>query len=269
MLAPVLWLITRVVAYLARPILGLRYRLEIRGAEAIRARGRRGILFLPNHTALIDPALIVAWLYPSFGLRPLADEHQVGRTIFGYIALLYGSRILPNLERSGADARDRTRQALQDIATGLTAGENVLLYPSGRLKRQTLEDVGSASGTETIVKAVPDARVVLIRQRGLWGSSFSLGYNGEMPDIGAALARGIKYLLLNGLFFMPKRRMTVASSSNSYSRTIESPPRCLPAPPDPGRRQNSRSSTGKRRSRTSGSVSREFVMCVCTPLAPL
>jgi long-chain-fatty-acid--[acyl-carrier-protein] ligase len=209
MLAPVLWLMTRVVAYLARPILSLRYRIEIRGADAIRARGRRGILFLPNHSALIDPAVIVAWLYPSFGLRPLADEHQVGRTVFGYVALLYGSRILPNLERSGAQARDRTRQALQDIAHGLKAGENILLYPSGRLKRQMLEDVGSASGTETIVKAVPDARIVLIRQNGLWGSSFSIGHTGEMPAIGAAVAHGLKFLLLNGIFFMPRRRVTI------------------------------------------------------------
>ena len=209
MLAPVLWLVTRVVAYLARPLFRLRYRIEIRGAEAIRARGRRGILFLPNHTALIDPAVLVAWLYPAFGLRPLADEHQVGRTIFGYVALLYGSRILPNLERQGAEGSKGMRAALQDLIGGLKAGENILLYPSGRLKRQTLEDVGSASGTETLVKAVPDARVVLIRQNGLWGSSFSIGHNGQMPDIGTAVARGLKSLVLNGIFFMPKRRVTI------------------------------------------------------------
>ena len=209
MLAPVLWVTTRLVAYLARPILALRYRIEIRGADAIKARGRRGILFLPNHTALIDPAVLMAWLYPSFELRPLADEDQVGRTVFGYIAVLFGSRILPNLERQGGKATERTRAALRDIAEGLKAGENILLYPSGRLKRQTLEEVGSASGTETLVKAVPDARVVLIRQNGLWGSSFSIGHSGEMPDVGSAVARGIRYLLLNGIFFMPRRRLTI------------------------------------------------------------
>ena len=95
--------------YVARPIIGLRYRIEVRGLEAVKRKGRRGILFLPNHSSLLDPAFIVAHLYPAFQLRPLADEHQVNRTVFGYIALLYGSRILPNLERSGAGARDRTR----------------------------------------------------------------------------------------------------------------------------------------------------------------
>jgi long-chain-fatty-acid--[acyl-carrier-protein] ligase len=209
MLAPLASAFTRLIAYVARPLIGLRYRIEVRGLEAVKQKGRRGILFLPNHSSLLDPAFIVARLYPAFQLRPLADEHQVNRTVFGYIALLYGSRILPNLERSGAGARDRTRQALQEIAGGLKAGENILLYPAGRLKRQYLEDIGSASGVETLVKAVPDVRIVLVRHNGLWGSSFSLGHNGQMPDIGSALARGIKYLLLNGLFFMPKRRMAV------------------------------------------------------------
>jgi long-chain-fatty-acid--[acyl-carrier-protein] ligase len=116
MLAPLVSTVTRLFAYVARPLIGLRYRIEVRGVEAIRQKGRRGILFLPNHSSLLDPAFIVAHLYPSFQLRPLADEHQVKRTVFGYVALLYGSRILPNLERSGAAARDRTRAALQDIA---------------------------------------------------------------------------------------------------------------------------------------------------------
>jgi long-chain-fatty-acid--[acyl-carrier-protein] ligase len=209
MLAPLVSLFTRAFAYFVRPFIGLRYRIEVRGVDAIARKGRRGILFLPNHSALLDPAFIVAHLYPAFQLRPLADEHQVNRTVFGYVALLYGSRILPTLERSGAGARDRTRKALEDIADGLRAGENILLYPAGRLKRQYLEDIGSASGTETLVKAVPEARIVLVRHNGLWGSSFSLGFNGEMPDIGAALARGIKYLLLNGLVFMPRRRLTI------------------------------------------------------------
>ena len=209
MLALVVSVVTRLVAYIARPLIGLRYRIDLRGLDAVKHKGRRGILFLPNHSSLLDPAFIMAHLYPAFQLRPLADEHQVNRTVFGYIALLYGSRILPNLERSGAGARDRTRAALQEIASGLKGGENILLYPAGRLKRQYLEDIGSASGVETLVKAVPDVRIVLVRHNGLWGSSFSLGFDGEMPDIGSRLARGIKYLLFNGIFFMPRRRMSV------------------------------------------------------------
>ena len=209
MRAALISVLTWLVAYAVRPLIALRYRIDITGLDAVRRRGRRSILFLPNHAALLDPAFLVAWLYPAFKLRPLADEHQVGRTAFGYLALLYGSRILPNLERSGAGARNRMREAINDIAEGLRAGENILFYPAGHLKRNYLENIGSASGTETLVKAVPGARVVLVRLNGLWGSSFSIGATGEMPDIGSALARGAKYLLLNGVFFTPRRRVTV------------------------------------------------------------
>ena len=113
--------------------------------------------------------------------RPLADEHQVGRTVFGYIALLYGSRILPNLERSGAEAREpHARGARRTSPTGLKAGENILLYPvgpaeaadaRGRRQRQRHRDASS--------RRCPTSRIVLVRQNGLWGSSFSIGVNGR------------------------------------------------------------------------------------------
>lgn len=202
-------IVTWLISHGARPLIALRYRVEIRGLDSVRARGRQGILFLPNHAALLDPVLLVVYLHPAFNVRPLADEHQIGRTAFGKLALLFGSRILPNLERSGVGARDRMRKAIRDIAEGLKAGENILFYPAGHLKRGYLETIGSASGTETLVKAVPSARTVLVRLNGLWGSSFSIGATGEMPDIGPALARGVKHLLLNGIFFTPRRRVTI------------------------------------------------------------
>jgi hypothetical protein len=63
--------------------------------------------------------------------------------------------------------------------------------------------------------------------------------------------------------------MTAVIGSRKRTRRIApSPPRCAPAPPLPGRIENASSRTGKRHSSTSGSVSRELVMCVCTTLAP-
>lgn len=204
-------LVTRALSLATGFLLKLRYRLDIRGLDAIVRRGTRGILFLPNHSALVDPVIMVALLHGQFAPRPLADEHQVGRTAFGKIALLMGSRTLPNLERQGAgtSARERTRAALEALVDDLKAGENILLYPAGHLKRTYLEIIGGASGTEMIIKRLPDVRVVLVRQNGLWGSGFSLGATGRMPDFGAALWHGIKGMLLSFVLFMPKRRVTL------------------------------------------------------------
>ncbi len=197
------------IAFAARPIIALRYRVRITGLDDIAKSGTSGILFLPNHTALIDPVIIMAWLFPRFKLRPLADEYQVGRTALGWIVKIFGTHILPNMEHRGAGARDGMKKAVEELIDGLRAGESILLYPAGRIKRQRLEDLGSASGVEAIVKALPGVRIVLIRHDGLWGSRFGWAAADRMPAFGTGLIEGVKILLMNGIFFMPRRRMTV------------------------------------------------------------
>ena len=66
----------------------------------------------------------------------------------------------------------------------------------------------------------------------------------------------------------PDRIATVIGARKRIRRSTPSPPRNRPAPPDPSRSRKASSTTGKRHSSTSGSVSREFVMCECTPLVP-
>ena len=197
------------VAWLARAILSLRYRIEVRGLEEVRARGRRGILFLPSHLALIDPAILMAVLDPAFHPSPLADEYQASKPVVGWFMRTFGVRILPNLERRGREAAATTRRVLDDTVGVLRDGENLLFYPAGRLRHDRFERLRAASGAEVLVKGAPGARVVLVRQTGLWGSSFSRAYTGELPDFLAGLVRGAGLLLLNGLFFAPRRRLLI------------------------------------------------------------
>jgi long-chain-fatty-acid--[acyl-carrier-protein] ligase len=197
------------IAFAARPFIAMRYRIDIRGFDAIARAGIRGILFLPNHNALIDPVIMMSLFYPRLRLRPLADEYQIGRTIFGKIVSIWGTHILPNMERRGPEAREGMRRAVIALIDGLRAGECILLYPSGRIKRSHFEDLGSASGVEAIVKALPDVRIVMVRHDGLWGSSFGWGATGKMPSFGDGIANGIKTILANAIFFVPRRRVTI------------------------------------------------------------
>ena len=202
-------LLLRLALWAARRIFSLRYRVEFRGLDRIRAAGRTGIVFLPNHPALIDPVMMILYLYPDFSPRSLADEWQVNRPIIGTLVRMFGARILPNLERGGLSSLERTRRTLDETIDGLAAGDNLLLYPAGHLKHSLLEEIGAASGAKLVLDRVPRARVVLVRQNGLWGSSFSFGATGRMPQMRPCLLRGLKYLLLNAVFFMPRRRVTV------------------------------------------------------------
>ncbi|MBE3072025.1 MAG: AMP-binding protein, partial [Acidobacteria bacterium] len=113
------------------------------------------------------------------------------------------------LERRGVEARDATRQALAETSAGLKTGENLLLYPAGHVKHFAREEVGAASGVKTVLDAVPDLRVVLIRTNGVWGSSLSWAFTGHAPQLGPVLRRGLVSLLLNGVVFMPRRRVSV------------------------------------------------------------
>jgi long-chain-fatty-acid--[acyl-carrier-protein] ligase len=197
------------VAWIARAIISLRYRVEIKGLEEVRARGRRGILFLPSHLALIDPAILMAVVDPTFHPRPLADEFQASRPIVGWFMRAFGALVLPNLERRGREAGQATRRVLHETVSVLRGGDNLLFYPAGRLRHDRVERLRAASGTEILVKGAPACRVVLVRQTGLWGSRFSRAYSGELPDFLRELARGAGVLLLNLVFFTPRRRVLI------------------------------------------------------------
>jgi acyl-CoA synthetase (AMP-forming)/AMP-acid ligase II/1-acyl-sn-glycerol-3-phosphate acyltransferase/acyl carrier protein len=202
-------LLGRALMALARMLLALRYRIEVRGLREIATGERKRILFLSSHPALIDPPLLVSILYSRFAPRSLADEYQISFPVLGRLIRRFGARALPNLERSGLSSLDATKRALAETIDGLRAGENLLLYPAGRLKRGHLEEIGAASAVEAILAGVPDVRVVLIRQHGLWGSSFSYGFRGQAPRFGPALGRGLGYLALNAFLLIPRRRVTV------------------------------------------------------------
>ena len=189
-------------------VLWLRYRVRRSGAEAIAARGRRGILFLPNHPALIDPIIVAAQLHHPFRPRPLADQDQVDRFFIRWMAKRVGVLPIPDLRKYGAGVKDEIRGVVDRCAEALQRGDNVMLYPSGHLYRSHLEDLRGNSAVESILKRVPETRVVLVRTRGLWGSTFSM-HSGHIPAVRQILWRRVLDLLANFIFFTPRRCVTL------------------------------------------------------------
>ena len=200
------------IAYLltafGRLLLRLRYRIRITGLDPVMSRGDHGILFLPNHPALIDPIILVTHLFPRFRVRPLSEKDQLDKPGIRFIARQLRVLPLPDLAKYGAECRDEVEQSVRACADCLRQGDNLVIYPSGRIYRQRFEDLGGNSAVETILRAAPDVRVVLVRTTGLWGSSFGRA-SGRAPTLGAALVHGFKALLASGLFFAPRRNVTV------------------------------------------------------------
>jgi long-chain-fatty-acid--[acyl-carrier-protein] ligase len=189
-------------------LLSLRYHVSIRGLEAVAAKGKKGILFLPNHPALIDPIILAAYLRTPFAPRALADKDQVDRFLIRWLVRRTGVRIIPSMATYGSAARSEIEKALDESIEGLKHGENLLLWPGGRAYRGYLEDLGGNSAVERILQQYPDVRVVLVRIKGLWGSSFSWA-SGRKPEVAKTLCKGFFSLLASGIFFAPHRNVTI------------------------------------------------------------
>jgi long-chain-fatty-acid--[acyl-carrier-protein] ligase len=202
-----LWLIRWVLWVPFRVLLWLRYWVTIRGRREVFAHPGP-YLILPNHPAFVDPPNLIVRLWPAFQMRPMLLETNFENPLLAPIMYLVRGIRVPDTDRPGAEVRQRAEEAVAAAAEALRAGENVIVWPSGRLMRDGTERLGGARAVADILAAVPDVTVVLVRTRGLWGSMFSYAWSGR-PKLVKELVRGIGLLLANLLLFTPRRRVDV------------------------------------------------------------
>ncbi|HSX38370.1 MAG TPA: AMP-binding protein [Chlamydiales bacterium] len=191
-------------------LLSLRYKIRIKGGDAIREAGEKGILFLPNHPAHIDPLFLFLLLWPKHRMRPIVVEYIFRLSILKPFMRLIRAIPIPNFDTSINQFKvKKAEDAIREIADGLEKGENFILYPAGRLKNSGREVIGGASGTHALLQERPNTPIVLIRTTGLWGSSFSRALQGKAPHLPEILVHGVKTVLCNGLFFVPRRLVEI------------------------------------------------------------
>ncbi|HZY85256.1 MAG TPA: AMP-binding protein [Gemmataceae bacterium] len=197
----VLWALTRA-------LLWMRYRLRVSGLEQV--RGLPGpTLVLPNHPGLIDPVLVLTALWRELRPRPMMYEGNFQNPVLYPLMKILDAVRVPDLEQASVQARARAEEAVATVVEGLKKGETHVMWPSGRLQRDGVERLGGARAVADILQAVPEANVVLVRTRGVWGSMFSFAPTGEHPHLLGRLSAGLGWLLANLLFFMPRRKVEI------------------------------------------------------------
>ncbi len=201
-------MIAALIRELTRGLLRLRYRIRVTGIAGVASHGTRGILFLPNHPALIDPVILLSELHRRFRPRPLADKDQIDRPVVRSLARLIRAFPMPDPVAYGPGSHAEVGRAIEDCIAALKRGENILMYPAGRTLRRQLSDLAGNSAVETILREAPEVRVVLVRTTGLWGSAFSRA-PGHVPRLGPLAVRLLGAVLANGVFFGPRREVTV------------------------------------------------------------
>jgi acyl-CoA synthetase (AMP-forming)/AMP-acid ligase II/1-acyl-sn-glycerol-3-phosphate acyltransferase/acyl carrier protein len=196
-----LWLLVRL-------LVSLRYRIRVHGWE--QAHGLQSpVLLLPNHPGFIDPVLILATFYGAFRPRPVLYEENFRNPVLRLLMKLLKAVPIPDVDRPSQEARQRTEQAIAAVIEGLRGGENFVLWPSGWMQRDGVERLHGAKALTDILRAVPNANIVLVRTRGLWGSMFTFARTGKRPRLLRSFVIGFLLLLANLVFFMPRRRVEI------------------------------------------------------------
>ncbi len=200
-----------VVYWCLRTCIALRYRVQIEGLEDVKPKNpEAGTLFLPNHPAEIDPIFMMVVLWKPFRPRPLVIQYFFEMAMVAPFMRLVRALSMPLMDGSANKWKvHQVEKLFEEIVDGVRRKENFLMYPPGRLKLGAEEVLGGCSLTHSLLQEVPEANVVLVRTYGLWGSSFSRALTGKVPPFGKMLVHGVKHLLKNGLFFMPRRKVFI------------------------------------------------------------
>ena len=218
-------LIGKMICFIGRRLLSLRYKVEFRGLDALkreRLYKKGGTLFLPNHPAIIDPLIIYMYFWPKFRMRPIVIDYMYRQPFVHSLMKLIRALPIPNFETSINELKlKQAESSIQETGKGLEEKNAFLIYPAGRLKDTGKEILGGASAAHNLLSRFPDTNIVLIRTTGLWGSSFSRALEHKTPHLGKAFANGFKVLLKNGIFFCRRRKVIVEFTSNPKNFPID------------------------------------------------
>ena len=208
-----------------------------------RLRGITGpTLVMPNHPAYIDPPLVLSPSAPRRAVRPVVTASMYRMPMLYPFMRLVEALEVPDLTEQSRDARERTLAMIDAVVAGLQRGESFLLYPSGRASGGAVEVVGAARAAAEILERCPQANVVLVRTRGVWGSMFSYARTGKAPSLGRCLLRGAGLAGGQPVFFAPRRDVTM---------TVE-----VHRSPRPARARAAKSSTATWKSGTTAAARR-------------
>lgn len=188
-----------------------RYKLKLEGFDDIEPKkDDRPILFLSSHPCFSDPIITVSITWFRHKPKPLMSATELERPVFKQVvSTAYNPIGVPDISRTGRDQVHAVRKAIEGIGMELQKGTNILLHPAGRLSRNGYESLGGRSSVESILKYRPDARIVLMRYVGLWGSLCGRQPWDAPPPIGKLFKQAFISFIVNLMFFVPKRPVKV------------------------------------------------------------
>lgn len=187
-------------------VLTRRYNIKLIGAELIEAPGAK--LILPNHQSHIDPQLMGVILSMRCDFVPVVSEKFLRIPVIGYFIKKFDAVAVSDLKGGNRDA-SVLKNIFSKVVAVLNKGKSAIIYPSGQISHNPFEKILNKQSAFVIVSSLPDnVKVVGVRISGLWGSMWSVAWDGKRPNFLFAFLKGIFYFFTNFIFFIPKRTVT-------------------------------------------------------------
>ena len=142
--------------YIGRLLTWLRYRVEIDGLDKLRAV-RGPAVVLPNHPGHIDPVLVMTHLGGEVPLRPLVVSFMYRPPHLNPLMRFIDALEVPDLVAHSHSAREAVEPLIRTVVDGLDRGGKFLIYPSGKLERNGLEQIGSTRRTVSSSSVASDS----------------------------------------------------------------------------------------------------------------
>ena len=193
---------------LIRFLMSFRYRVRVEGLEKLRDL-RGPTLVMPNHPGLIDPPLVLANVRLPVELRPIVTTSMYRKPLLYPLMRLVNAVEVPDLGEHSRDAREQTLTMIDALADGLNRGESFLIYPAGRTERRGVEEIGATRAVADLLERCPQANIVLVRTRGIWGSIFTFAYTGEHPNLERCVLKAFGWMFAALGVFLPRRNVTM------------------------------------------------------------
>lgn len=204
-------------------LLPLRYKIEVKGAECLDVKKggvNSSILFLANHSSHIDATILgITILKRHLPLTIWALDLTFKLPYLRWAARQKESIQVvkvPNInERRSEKHTTNLHKLVTRTGDGLQKGKNFLIFPAGRCKKTPVEKIEGKSAIPLIIRQYPKVNIILVRITGLWGSRFSCATKLESRWATRSIRswdmfwQSLKMILLNGIFFIPKRKVLV------------------------------------------------------------
>ncbi len=204
---PIVKAIAQFIFLLGRIILSIRYKVHLERITDIDAN--KPILFLPNHQAVVDPMLLVSYLYPHKNVVPMITSSYYDLPVVKLFFKNWGAVRISDLE-SGSRNTNVLNEITASAITAFKHKKSIVIYPSGQIASQGYERILNKKGAYEIVKQLPsNVQIIGVRINGLWGSQWSKAWKGQSPNFGLNLIKGIFYTLCNIFILMPKRKVSI------------------------------------------------------------